>query len=509
MLLIDQAENHCYNYLVFRKYMRCCMFKRSKDSLEPIIKTLKNVVQEKITSLLFHGIAIPEHCLVPVVRSRPIEDKNSTFTSSTSYDSRHIFSQAMLDTQMIEHAYSITAPAEQPNINKSALTRSFQQKLLSRNIIHHKTTYEILATEENTGSLQGSIFLDYENHIITVAFAGTRLDSTSSNMLIDIWDNLRLACGFITIKTEAIMRLNNYIITEFQPEIKDGWSLHYTGHSSGAHSADFAANHMCGLEDYITAQNFQDPTQNRSVIPKTKISVTSFESVGGITPLKNASAICGYKITDEKDQRLFEGSYYVFNSRTNFFNSLDKQSNALIFIIEHEEQGLNKWWQFWKTQTEHRSENFVKAFEGKGCIVGPDGKTITYSHNTISLPYMDSIETKIAKHSSLTTTEEAHHEFTITHFDRTTHTIKRIECNEIILAKILFEALHTNMALYQYILQTIRESAPDLIDKITCIVEGIGYDLDNSRDPDCDSAYGADTPRTEEESGECVVVGSM
>ena len=470
------------------------MFHRSNSS-GTIIQTLKNIALSKMTSLIFPEITIPEHCLQPVEACRPTHDKNSSFKSTTSYDSQQIFSQAMRDTQMIEYAYSIRAPGEQPNPIKSALNNAFQDRLLSHNhnITHHKTTYEILKLEENTGSLQGSIFLDHTNQIIIVALAGTRLDSTSHNMLIDIWDDVRIACGFTTSKTEAMMRLNDYIIREFQTQIKDGWSLHYTGHSSGAHLADFLANHMCGLGDYIAAQDFEDTTKNQEQFEKQKISVTSFESVGGITPLKNAAAICGYKITNENDQRLFEGGYYVFNSRANFINSLDKQSNAIIFIIEHEEHGPNKWWQFWKTQTEHRSDNFVKVFEGKGCIVGPDGRMITYSHNKIALSYTEGMEIKIdeykiAEQSTPTATEATHHEFIMTSFDVQNHKIRRYECDDVILAKILSEALHTNRELHKHLIQSVLEAAPYLINNISSNAEGVDSAIDSDADCDLDDS---------------------
>ena len=350
------------------------MFTNYNYTFSTTINTLKSIIQTNIARLLFSEITLPTHCL------------ESVNIPKLSNDSAKIFSQAMLDTKMVEYAYNVIAYDEKPSAKKTHLRDFFMEQLYPHGIIHYKTTYEILTQQENPHNLEGSIFLDVNKKIIVVALAGTRLESTAYNMLTDIWDDVRIACGFTTLKAEALMRLNDYIITEFQGYIKEGWSLHYTGHSSGAYGADLAANHMCALRDYLTVQDFQDTAKNRIPFSKDKISVTSFESVGGITPLKNAAAICGFKLTDENDVRLFEGDHCVFNSRKNFINSLDKQSNALIFIVEHEEHGPNKWWQFWKTHLEHRHDNFIKAFDGKGCIVGPDNKITTYDHSKIDIP---------------------------------------------------------------------------------------------------------------------------
>ncbi len=362
------------------------MFTNYNYTFSTTINTLKSIIQTNIARLLFSEITLPIHCLETVNIPKSIKDKNTTFTPGLDYDSTKIFAQAMLDTKMVEYAYNVIAYDEKPSAKKNHLRDFFMNQLYPHGIAHHKTTYEILTQQENPHNLEGSIFLDANNKIIVVALAGTRLESTAYNMLTDIWDDVRIACGFTTLKAEALMRLNDYIITEFQDCIKEGWALHYTGHSSGAYNADLAANHMCALRDYLTVQDFQDTAKNRVPFSKDKISVTSFESVGGITPLKNAAAICGFKLTSEHDVRLFEGHYCVFNSRKNFINSLDKQSNALIFIVEHEEHGPNKWWQFWKTQSEHSHDNFIKAFDGKGCIVGPDNKITTYDHSKIAIP---------------------------------------------------------------------------------------------------------------------------
>ena len=347
------------------------------NPLNPIITALID-----IRHLLFLALTIPDHCLEVMPTPQFEQGRKST---------AEIFSQAMLDIKMIEYTYNIAAPEEQPNFMKSTLRNSFENQLLSHGIMHYKTTYEILTAEENTRDLQGCIFLDPVNKIIIVAFAGTRLESTTQNILMDLWDDVLITCGSTTMKTDAIMRLNDHILTEFQAQIRGGWALHYTGHSSGAHNADFAANHMCGLRDYLTAQDFEDKIQNRIGFEKDQISITSFESAGGVTPLKNAAAICGYKIIDQDDQRLFEGGYNIFNARENFINSIDRKSNAQLFKVEHDDHGPNRWWQFWKTLHEHDSTNFIKVFEGDGYIVKPDGKITTYTHNKIEDEALDFI----------------------------------------------------------------------------------------------------------------------
>lgn len=315
------------------------------------------------------------------------KEVNNIFSST----SQTVLKNASICVKTVDYSYNMIA-------NKEEAQKSIDT-LASKGVKFHKSTYDILG-QNNSGRLQGAIFTDKDGNII-VSLAGTRQDSLG-NFLTDLVDDALVAGGFNTYKTSSLVKLNEYILKEFSAQIKNGAEIIYTGHSLGGHSANVGANIMAGM---LIDRDIKD-----------NISVTTFDSAGGDTALKNAaqhaSTLLGMCF-ERQENVLFEGPNVTFDSRKNIVNGLDYKNTVTKYIVHHQKHGtynplswnwnnIKSWLNPTKLLAEHGLDNFEDAFNGKGSIMDESGNTITHhsDQNIISLPFDQLLLDQMTEHTS-------------------------------------------------------------------------------------------------------------
>ena len=132
-------------------------------------------------------------------------------------------------------------------------------------------------------------------------------------------------------------------------------------------------------------------------ISEDQVSVTTFDSAGGDTAFKNTAQYAGYSRSTQEQNTLFEGHNVTFDSRPNAINQCDYKTEITKYTVHNAKHGAynpNSWSlsnilaklnpiQLIK---EHSLDNFIKVFEGEGCIVGQDNVPVTYNHTTTKTP---------------------------------------------------------------------------------------------------------------------------
>ena len=325
-----------------------------------------------------------------------------------SETSKAILENASICVETVDYAYNMITYQSEAQTNIEILE--------SQGVTFHKSTYDILG-QTNSGKLQGAIFTDKDSNII-VSLAGTRLDSLM-NFYKDLVDDGLVAAGFNTYKTNALVKLNEYLLEEFVNQIKDGAKIIFTGHSLGGHSANVGANIMAGM------------LIDKDI--KNNISVITFDSAGGDTALKNASQYAS-KLFDmcfnSQENVLFEGHNITFDSRKNIVNGLDYKKTVTKYTVQHEKHGeynplswawgnIKSWLNPCSLLAEHSLNNFKDAFNGHGSITDEKGNTLTHhsNQNVISLPFDQLLLDQMTESTSCEGTL-----YCMTSFNKKTHT---------------------------------------------------------------------------------------
>lgn len=195
---------------------------------------------------------------------------------------------------------------------------------------------------------RASILIDRDTKEISYAISGTRTDQGSKKMRSDLYDDLRLAVGFMPKKMESLEYQNQKLITRIKEAarlnyisdnaIEDegvftekqtmamvlaqktalkSYKFNFTGHSLGAALSDCA-----GADMYLRLKN-------EGINPEDiQISSTTFDNPGAKTAVKNILKKHNKKHPESKvtfDELRENVSYKAINNSKNFINTMDRQ----------------------------------------------------------------------------------------------------------------------------------------------------------------------------------------